>query len=217
MSFLSEPSRKRLVNLEYLLLQDLQNAKENSEDDKKEIITSRELSQRTGWTDATIRRDISALGIKCSAKRGYNIKSLYEGIREALISGVSKTTHKCCIVGLGKIGTALLDYNGFLDAGFSIVAGFDESVNRVEILNASFPLYPASKLEQIIQQELIEYAVLTVPEKDANNYSTRLVQAGILGIVNYTSTVLNLPKNVAVENVSLASSLHHLLSKRVET
>lgn len=214
MPLLSEPSRKRLVSLESLLRQEMAVADNSSCRIK---ITSRRLAEITGWTDATIRQDLSRLGIKCGASNGYDIATLYRAIRTALGTDmVSQDAPGCCIVGLGRFGSALLDYPGFQEAGCVLRAGFDESVNRVEILNAAFPLYPASRIEPVVRQEQIEYAVLTVPERDANRYARRLADAGIRGIVNCTGAVLTVPAGVGVENVSIAGALQNLLVKRRE-
>lgn len=224
----SKPTVKRLVQLEFLLGQKLDKNTEHTQNKGggKETsggvpatlyITSKELAELTGWTDATIRKDISHLGIKGGASKGYKLDELYKAIHQAVGKPqegmTAESLHPCCIVGLGRIGAALLDYGGFAQGGMKLVAGFDESVNRVEILNASFPLYPASRLEQVIAQQRIEYAVLTVPEQDAPVYGKRLAEAGIKGIVNYTSAVLNLGDNVAVENISLAEALKNCLFK----
>lgn len=227
MASLSEPSKKRLLSLEYLLQRELMLYLEHQQGAKKEdgaagrgskaTITSRKIAQLTGWTDATIRRDISQLGIKCGASNGYPIAQLQEAIAQALGSATkNEEKHPCCIVGLGKIGAALLEYGGFETAGFQLVAGFDPSVNRVELLNASFPLYPAARLEQVVKQQQIEYAVLTVSDDVANSYGQRLAQAGIKGIVNYTNTLLTVPSTVKVENISVIHSLRQLVAGTIQ-
>ncbi|MBP3417455.1 MAG: redox-sensing transcriptional repressor Rex [Spirochaetaceae bacterium] len=228
MSGLSEPSKKRLLSLEFLLQQELagdagKTASGSGDSEGQQLkkesgttITSRRLAQLTGWTDATIRRDISQLGIRCGSSNGYPIEELQQAIAQALGSSSNEeASHRCCIVGLGKIGAALLDYDGFASAGFQLVAGFDQSVNRVELLNASFPLYPASRLEQVIGQESIQYAILTVPDTVAVDYGKRLAEAGIKGIVNYTNSLLSVPSTVKVENISVVHSLRQLVARNI--
>ena len=107
----------------------------------------------------------------------------------------------------GGIGAAMLDTSIFLGSGFQIVAGFDANVNRTEILRSTFPLYPLSRLESVISVEKIEYAILWKKKKEAQNVALRLEKCGIKGIVNYTSTVLNLGESVKIENVSPVSAL----------
>ena len=205
MAVISEPSKKRLLRLVQLL------AQERKQYPTKKKITSREIEELTGWTNATIRRDISLLEVKCGSSNGYNMAGLYNAINLLFGLDGKQPQKKCCIVGLGRIGSALLDYDGFDNSSFRLVAGFDSNVNRTEILNASFPLYPTTRLEAVIKEQQIEYALLSVTEDQACTIATRLAEAGIKGIVNYTSAVLSVPETTAVENVSVISALQKLI------
>lgn len=91
----SKPTVKRLVQLEFLLGQKLDKNTEHTRNkgDGKETsggapatlyITSKELAELTGWTDATIRKDISHLGIKRGASKGYKLDELYKAIHQAV-------------------------------------------------------------------------------------------------------------------------------------
>ncbi|MBR7064807.1 MAG: Gfo/Idh/MocA family oxidoreductase [Treponema sp.] len=222
---ISEPAKRRLVLLEKLL------------STMEGRVTSNVLSEMTGWKDTLIRHDIFCTGFKDGVSNGYDVKSLQKAIRHALFvssSGksenaferngngeLSSESHdtderdckRCCIVGLGRLGSALLDEQMFLGSGFKIVAGFDPNVNRTEILRSTFPLYPASKMETIVSQQKIQFALLASKNTDAVLLAKRLVRCGILGIVNYTDETLVLPKEVVVENASPVTSLRMLLSK----
>ncbi|MCR5614285.1 redox-sensing transcriptional repressor Rex [Treponema sp.] len=209
MQRISEPSRKRLVELAQILSQI-----------KDERITSVQLEKLTGWSSASIRKDISCIEYSGGVSNGYTVTELEKAICMALglscersDADVNGTKHKCCIVGLGKLGAALLENSIFADTAFLIVSGFDANVNRTEILRASFPLYPASKMNVIIPQEKIEYAILTVPNSSAQTMAERLVQCGIKGIVNYTSEKLILPREIVVENVSPVTAMNNLTAK----
>ena len=118
----------------------------------------------------------------------------------------------CCIAGLGRLGAALLDESLVEGSPFVIKAGFDSNVNRVEILRSTFPLYPANEMQFVVKQEKIEYAILTVPSKDAQQMTDRLVKAGIKGIVNMTNLILKVPENIKVENISILNALNLVLS-----
>lgn len=192
---ISEPTKRRLVALIKLL-----------DDVKLQRITSVEISRISGWKDSLVRFDLKSARISGGVSNGYDVEKLKYSIIQVL--GIEKTEEKkCCIVGLGRIGAAMLDTSIFLGSGFQIVAGFDANVNRTEILRSTFPLYPLSRLESVISAEKIEYAILCVLEKDAQNVALRLEKCGIKGIVNYTSTVLNLGESVKIENVSPVSAL----------
>ena len=171
----------------------------------KDKITSVDISEQTGWKDSLIRHDLWLLGYNKGVSNGYQTVDLRDAINQAL--GLEAETKNCCIVGLGRLGAALLDEKLTQGSSFVIKAGFDSSLNRVEILRSSFPLYPANQMNWIIKQEGITLAVLTVEDKEAQTMTDRLVAAGVLGIVNMTRAVLKVPSNVKVENLSILNAL----------
>ena len=171
----------------------------------KDKITSVDISEQTGWKDSLIRHDLWLLGYNKGVSNGYQTVDLRDAINQAL--GLEAETKNCCIVGLGRLGAALLDEKLTQGSSFVIKAGFDSSLNRVEILRSSFPLYPANQMNWIIKQEGITLAVLTVEDKEAQTMTDRLVAAGVLGIVNMTRAVLKVPTDVKVENLSIVNAL----------
>ena len=223
MKQIPEPSRRRLVTLAALLSQQT-----------AEKITSVTIASLTGWSQSVIRRDISLLELHSGVSNGYNVRQLHDAICQALHIGAPSAggkqaaagsgadsgatggqAHKCCIVGLGRLGAALLEDSIFAGAPFRVVAGFDASVNRTEVLRSTFPLYPLSQLETVIAREGIEYAILAVPDASAQTVARRLAESGIQGIVNYTGAVLSLPAPHAlpVENAGPVTALTSLLSQ----
>ena len=176
-----------------------------------EKITSADISSATGWKDSLIRHDLWLLRQTIQTdffhgvSNGYRSDNLLQAIRLAL--GNADATLNVCIVGLGRLGAALLDETLFEGSNYVIKAGFDSNVNRVEILRSTFPLYPAADMNWIIRQEKITLAVLTVADKDAQTMCDRLVKAGITGIVNMTRTVLRVPDRIKIENVSVVTAL----------
>jgi len=186
-------------------------------------ISSSEIQQLTGWPSHTIRKDISSLAAAIGASAngaaepdfsttsGYDQAKLASAIRKAL--GFTNEQRKCCIVGLGRLGSAFLEYAGFQGSSFELTAGFDSNVNRVEILKADFPLYPAFKMKEVIQRTGIAYAVLCVPPQQAQGTADRLVECGILGIVNFTPAILSVPHGIEVENVSVIDALGSLTAR----
>lgn len=215
-----ESTRKRLVQLSQIL-----------ETWQNEKITSVAISESTGWKSSLIRHDLWLIGFNNGVSNGYYTKDLLNAINvklgletsrennqlenskdagtvNSVVSDSSGSRHKnVCIVGLGRIGAALLDQNLTGDSPFTIKTGFDSNVNRVEILRSSFPLYPANEMQFVIKSEKIEYAILTVPDKDAQLMTDRLVKAGIKGIVNMTNVMLKVPEHINIENISILNAL----------
>lgn len=191
---LPEVTRKRMLILQNLL-QSWQGEK----------ITSVQISEITGWKDSLIRHDLWLLGYNKGISNGYLKDDLQEAISLAL--GFESEEVNCCIVGLNRLGAALLDDATTEGSVFKIKAGFDSNVNRVEILRSTFPLYPATEMNWVIKKENIRLAILTVADKDAQTMCDRLVKAGVTGIVNMTNSVLRVPENVNLENLSILNSL----------
>ena len=191
---LPEVTRKRMLTLQNLL--------QNWQGEK---ITSVQISEITGWKDSLIRHDLWLLGYNKGISNGYLKDDLQEAISLAL--GFESEQKNCCIVGLNRLGAALLDDATTEGSVFKIKAGFDSNVNRVEILRSTFPLYPATEMNWVIKKENIRLAILTVADKDAQVMCDRLVKAGITGIVNMTRAVLKVPDGIKVENVSVVNAL----------
>ena len=191
---LPKATRRRLIELESVL-----------KAWQKTKITSVQISEITGWKDSLIRHDLWLLGYNKGISNGYLKDDLQEAIGRAL--GFESEEVNCCIVGLNRLGAALLDDATTEGSVFKIKAGFDSNVNRVEILRSTFPLYPATEMSWVIKKENIRLAILTVAAKDAQSMCDRLVKAGVTGIVNMTRAVLKVPDGVKVENLSVVNAL----------
>ena len=140
---LPEASKKRMVQLLQIL---------KAWPQKK--ITSAQISEITGWKDSLIRHDFWLLGKNLNGvSNGYSVENLIFVLEELICDS---STKNCCIVGLGRLGAALLDQSFFESSGFEIKVGFDSNLYRVEILRTSFPLYPADDMPWVIKQEKIE-------------------------------------------------------------
>jgi len=170
-------------------------------------ITSAEIEVRTGWSSHTIRKDISFLPGESAGNAGYNVQALRAAIRNGLDLGKERTF---CVVGLGRLGSAYLNFPSFAAEGFTLVAGFDASVNRIEILRSPVPLYPAYKMGEVVRRFRIELALLCVPAEAAQAAADKLVAAGIAGIVNFAPIILEVPAEVRVRNVYVVDELRAL-------
>ena len=198
------PTKKRLLELNLLLTQLNQN-----------FVTSVEIEHLTGWKDTSVRKDISYVlknETVTSTSNGYNRIELQIAINKTLelTSENTHTTKRCCIVGLGKIAQGLIQTKDFDKSGFILSVGFDSSINRVETFNAPFPLFRMNKLEQVVKENNIKYAILDVNDDEASNIAKILADAGIKGIVNYTHTILPVPQTTKVKNVSIIATLQEL-------
>jgi redox-sensing transcriptional repressor len=177
-------------------------------------VTSAQAEQLTGWPRDTIRKDISAMsGAAIGGNAGYEPGLLIPQIKKAL--GLDRP-RKFCVVGLGRLGSAYLNFAPAELKEFELAAGFDTNVNRVEILKAAAPLYPAYKMAEVISRFGIEIALLCVPAEAAQAAAEKCVAGGVRGILNFASLALSLPPDVTVRNVYLADELRSLAIKMKE-
>jgi len=180
-----------------------------------DTVTSAELEALSGWPRDTIRKDISYLtehpgGEGMGTAAGYDPAALGQAVRRAL--GLDRRW-KFCVVGLGRLGSAYLNFRPFEFEEFELVAGFDTNVNRVEILSSPAPLYPAYKMAEVIGRFSVEMALLCVPEDAAQVAAEKLAAAGIRGIVNFAPVARKLPPGIVVRNVYVVDELRELAIK----
>ena len=191
----------------------LYNFTENFGSLEKTNITSSEISSYLGFPAHTIRKDLSFLtGIE-STGNGYKIDSLRYVIENTL--GLDKK-RKACIVGLGRLGTAILNFPDFLPKGIEIAAGFESNINRLEMIDSNIPLYPAYDIPEITAQFNIELAVLTVPSEALQKSVDRLVQGNIKGIINFSPGSFNVPDHIKIRNLYLIEEFQ-IISALLET
>ncbi len=185
-------------------------------DEGVERISSQELSERMQVTASQIRQDFNNFGGFGQQGYGYNVEYLYEEISKIL--GLDRK-HDFVIIGAGNLGRALGNYLNFERRGFIFKGIFDidpqlvgEKVRGVEVM-------PIEELENFLEQNPIDIAVLTIPKTSAVDTVDILVKKGIRAIWNFAHVDLNVPEGILVENVHLSDSLMKLsynLSRRMK-
>ena len=141
------------------------------------FVSSLELAEGIGATAYTIRKDLSLLGVTGYTRRGYPVEALKSQLGERLNL---TQKHKACVVGLGRLGSALLDYE-FAEEGFEIVAGFDSSINKIERIRTNIDLFSIERLAGVVKEKKIDLGIIVVPAKAAQAVADKLIAAGIKG------------------------------------
>ena len=180
---------------------------------EKEIlrISSAGIGEALGIPAHTIRKDLNYLGEIGDTGSGYDVPRLELHLAESLGFTIKR---KACVVGLGRLGSALLEYSSFGPDTFSIEAGFDSSINRLETIKTKIPLFPAYEIPEIVRRKQIEMALLTVPAPVAGETAELLARGGIRGIINFAPTVVNPdPETVIVRNINVMNELRIISSR----
>ena len=172
-----------------------------------ERISSGELSKQTKVTPSQIRQDFNNFGGFGQQGYGYNVPYLKNEIGKIL--GLDRDYH-VIILGAGNLGHALANYAGFEKRGFVVSAVFDVSPDKIGKKIGHTMVYDMKDLEGYVKGHTVDIAALTLPKSIAPAVAKQLVQYGVSAFWNFAATDLNLPGNIAVENVHLAESLMRL-------
>ncbi|HKK08851.1 MAG TPA: redox-sensing transcriptional repressor Rex, partial [Gemmatimonadota bacterium] len=92
------------------------------------LVSSREMADGCGTTPAQVRKDLSLFGSFGKRGQGYGVDELALTLERILGLG---RRWKVALVGVGKIGSALLGYHDLARRGFDIVAAFDTDPGKV--------------------------------------------------------------------------------------
>ena len=114
------------------------------------------------------------------------------------------------LVGAGKLGRALLDYDGFEDFGVRIVAGFDCNEQTVQTGNSLKSILPIKDIGKYCAENQVKLAIITVGQGSAQDVCDKLVASGIEAIWNFAPCALKVPSGVLLKQENLALSLAYL-------
>jgi redox-sensing transcriptional repressor len=170
-------------------------------------VSSGQLGEALGVTDAQVRKDLAALGNLGHPGIGYATQELIAAIRRAL--GVDREW-TVVLVGVGNLARALLRYRGFQQRGFRIVALFDADRSLVGQRVDGLEVLPPERLASVVAATGAELGLLTVPSESAQAVADALVAAGIRGVLNFAPVVLRLPEGVSLVSVDLTVQLEQL-------
>lgn len=170
-------------------------------------ISSSELSKITGFTASQIRQDLNNFGGFGQQGYGYKVSALYDEI--GVILGLDKV-YKAVVIGAGNLGKAIGNYAGFKNSSFNIKALFDSDKEIIGKNIREFEVLDSKNIKEFIKENNVDIAILCIPKDGAQEIANELVEAGIKGIWNFSSTDLEVPENIVVENVNITESLFTL-------
>ncbi len=170
-------------------------------------VASGALAERGGTTAAQVRKDLSYLGSFGKRGLGYSVAELTGVLRGVL--GLD-TVWRVALLGAGRIGTALFEYEPFRARGFNITTVIDNDPRKVGTCLGDITIRGEDELEQALCQESIDLVIVAVPVPVAQALVERVVAVGVKAILNYAPTQLRLPDDVALRNVSMLVELEGL-------
>lgn len=170
-----------------------------------ERIMSKELASVVNIEPTTIRRDFSFLGSLGKQGFGYEIDRLIEIFNAQLGMDFEE---KIILVGAGNMGRALMKYNKWDYVVGEIACAFDINPDRQGV-RFGIPVYDMDELEERIPAGC-RIAILAI---STNIQATvdRLIQCGIIGLVDFTHEHIQVRKGVVLKTVDVVSSIQELV------
>ena len=167
-------------------------------------ISSTLIAEELKLNPIQVRKDL-ALVSKTDGKPGvgFEINQLISDIEKFLSVKKSKNA---IILGAGRLGQALLNYNGF-ENDVNIMMAFDNNKSKCD----DKKIFYIDALEKKIIEKDIHIAIITMPADNAQEMCNRLVKSGIKAIWNFAPINLKVPENITIKNEDLSTSLLILL------
>ncbi len=172
-----------------------------------EFVSSKGLGARLRMTPAQIRKDLSFFGKFGRQGRGYNVGRLRSELQQIL--GLDKNW-LMALVGVGRLGRAILDYKGFAPEGFKIVAAFESEPNLVGKTVSGVQIEDIADLETSLKDKKVDIAIVAVPSSDAQAVIDKLVKSGIRAILNYAPICVRVPRGVRLQAIDPVLALQSM-------
>src|SRR5678815_3262332 len=172
-------------------------------------VSSQALAAQFNLNSAQIRKDLGYFGEFGVRGVGYYVNDLRDHITKIL--GLD-TPHRVGIVGAGRLGTALANYNGFGRSNFTVVAIFDNDRQKIghRIGDAKIAVHDVEEMPNVIRDDEIDVMVIAVPAKAAQRVLNQVMSAGIKAVLNFAPVSLTSRRGVKVKTVDLTTSLESL-------
>ena len=206
-SNISKPTLRRLpVYLNYL----------KSLPDEMRTISATAVAGALGLNEVQVRKDLSAASRSGGKpKMGYDVASLITDLEEFL---GYRDTKSAVLVGVGRLGGALLSFQGFKECGIQIAAAFDNDPAKIGTSISGIPIYDIRRIDEVCQEQGILIGIITTSPTEAQTLCDKMLDSGILAIWNFSTAHLEVPEGIIVHNENLAVSLaviSHALEERM--
>lgn len=177
-----------------------------------EVISSSKLSEISGLNAAQIRKDLTYFGEFGVRGVGYFVNHLLENIKGIL--GINRQWN-LIIIGLGKLGQALISYENLKKQGYNIVAAFDTDPAKIgkSFGPAKIPVYSLDNLPYVVKQNDVKIAIITTPADVAQDVLRLLEESNVAGVINFAPTKLSPKTKIKLSYVDLVTEFDKMAFK----
>lgn len=167
-------------------------------------IFSHVLAGMHGITAVQVRRDLMLIGFSSDTKKGYDVKVLIDFINNILDS---ENVMNVAIIGMGHLGQAITNYFNGKRRKLRIVTAFDVDPTKTGREIDGIPCYHMDEFESVVEQMDVSIVIISSPTRVAPSLVVPIINAGIKGVLNFTSAPLNFPQGIVAENYDMTTIL----------
>ena len=171
------------------------------------VVSSQQLGEKLQVTPAQIRKDLSYFGRFGKQGRGYSVNDLLDRLRQIL--GVNAYWN-VAVVGVGRLGRAIVNYPGFTPDGFHLVAAFDVNNDVIGEDVGDLTVHSLDDLRKVVAERKISIAIVAVPVSHTQEVVDQLVACGIRAILNYAPIIPHVREGVRIRNIDPVLSLQSM-------
>lgn len=171
--------------------------------DSVEYVSATKIGEAVGLGDVLVRKELAKVSSGGKRRVGY--------LRGQLIVDIEKYLNSNCVinaivVGVGNLGTALLNYSGFQDAGVNVLAGFDLNTKK-PAAKTEKKIYSMDLLDTFCEENDVRIGIISTPASEAQMVCEKFINNDIDIIWNFAPVNLLAPEGITVKNENLTASL----------
>lgn len=176
-------------------------------------VSSAMIAKSLKLNNIQVRKDLASISSLPGKPRvGFDVQTILNDLERVL---GCKELDEVILVGVGRLGRTLLNYNGFRKYNLDIVASFEIDKDKIGTVINGKPILDADAIKSFVKEHNIKIGIITVSRDSAQKVCDMLVDAGIKAIWNFAPVHLELPDGIIIKHENLAASLA-LLTQRYE-
>jgi redox-sensing transcriptional repressor len=169
------------------------------------LVSSEKLAWLCQVNPSQVRKDLGYFGEFGVRGVGYDVIDLQTEIREIL---TTNRKWNLGIVGIGNLGSALIQHQYIRDRGFTCAAAFDNAPHKIgKITPSGLKIRDIRGLDKAVKALDIKIGVITTPASAAQSVADLFLNAQVKAILNFSPTMIRVPDFCLVEHIDFAVKL----------
>ena len=169
-----------------------------------DMISSRKVAMELGLGEVQVRKDLNLISGNGKPKVGYQISELKSDIEKIIHQ--NKVTN-VIIIGAGKIGCSLANFEGFKKDNFNLIGIFDNDLKKIGQNVSGLIVKNIDELSLFCKENQVSLAILSVPSFSVKDVSLKLEETNIKGVLNFSNAKVENNNRMCVKNVDIVSLL----------